>query len=116
MLRSWVGELGEVVPVYAGDVEFFIEVAEGEGLSSGAGPAGALDCLDFDGVAHTIRAIASSLHGAWEAVRPDEATIEFGLDATAKTGKLTGLLVEGDGKSSIKVTLVWKSSSGSATQ
>jgi hypothetical protein len=29
---------------------------------------------------------------------------------TAKTGKLTGLLVEGGGAASLKVTLAWKSS------
>jgi hypothetical protein len=35
--------------------------------------------------------------------------VEFGLEATVRSGKLTGLLVEGGGAAALKITLTWKS-------
>lgn len=40
--------------------------------------------------------------------RPSEASVAFGLKLTAKSGKLTGLQVEGRGEGSLTVTLTWK--------
>ena len=36
--------------------------------------------------------------------------MEFGLSATARTGRLTGLLVDGGGDAAFKVTMTWRSS------
>ncbi|MGI9003124.1 MAG: CU044_2847 family protein [Pseudonocardia sp.] len=33
--------------------------------------------------------------------------MEFGLTLTARSGKLTGLVVDGEGEASLKVTLTW---------
>jgi hypothetical protein len=89
-------------------VEFFVEVAEDEGprpIDDRGGP------LSFDGVRETVTAIGTQLTQAWETVRPDEARVEFALKLTAKSGRLTGLLVEGGGEASLTVTLTWKSGS-----
>lgn len=51
----------------------------------------------------------AELDQAWNTVKPTEATVEFGLSLTAKSGKLTGLVVEGDAAASLKVTMVWNS-------
>jgi hypothetical protein len=96
--------MGQPVPVRVGDVEFFVEVADGAGPRT----VGLDEVLSFDGVRDTVEVIATQLAGAWEKVRPSEASIEFGLSLTAKSGKLTGLLVEGGGAASLKVTLAWK--------
>lgn len=66
------------------------------------------NAFSFDGVTDTVKAVAGSLASAWEVVKPAEASVEFGLDVTAKSGKLTGLLVEGEGTASLKVTVTWK--------
>lgn len=95
----------EVVLVESGGATFFVEVAD----AGGVGTVGLGDVMSFDGVAETVTAVARSLSLAWEAVRPDEASVEFGLKVTVKSGKLTGLLVEGGGEASLKVTLSWKS-------
>ncbi len=63
--------------------------------------------MSFDGVRDTVEALAAELAGVWQRVRPSEATVEFGLNVTAKSGKLTGLLVEGGGEATLKVTLTW---------
>jgi len=58
--------------------------------------------------ADNLSAIAAQLAHVWDEVKPSEASVEFGLSLTAKTGKLTGLLVDADGSASLKVTLRWK--------
>ena len=96
--------MGQQIPVQAGDVVFVAEVAEGGGPQ----PVALDQILSFDGVRETIGAIAEQLAAVWQAVRPDEAVVEFGLALSARTGKLTGLLVEGGGQASLKVTLSWQ--------
>ena len=95
--------MAEVVVVESHGTTFLVEVASGGGV----GTVGLDDVMSFDGVADTVTAVAKSLTDALEAVRPDEASVEFGLKLTAKTGKLTGLLVEGGGEATLKVTLSW---------
>ena len=92
------------VLVRVGDTTFFVEVAEG----GGPGPVGAPDARSFDGVRDTVEAIASKLSESWQRIQPAEATVEFGLSLTTKTGRLTGLLVEGGGTGTLKVTVTWK--------
>jgi hypothetical protein len=96
--------VGQQVPVRVGDVNFYAEVADAGGPS----PVDLTDALSFDGVRDTVEAIAGQIVGVWEKVRPSQAEVKFGLSLTAKTGKLTGLLVEGDGAASLTVTLTWK--------
>jgi hypothetical protein len=96
--------VGVQMPVRAGDVVFVADVAEGGGPQ----PVGLDEVLSFDGVRETIGAIAEQVAAAWQVVRPDEATVEFGLSLTTKTGKLTGLLVEGGGQASLRVVLSWR--------
>jgi hypothetical protein len=93
-----------VQPVKIGDVQFFVELAE----AGGPRTVGLGDLLSFDGVRETIEAIGGELTRAWETVKPTEATVEFGLSLTAKSGKLSGLVVEGAAGASLKVTMVWK--------
>jgi hypothetical protein len=98
--------MGRAELVRIDDAEFFVEVSDGGGPQT----VGLNRALSFDGVRDTIRAVATQLHQAWQTVRPDEATVEFGLSLTAKTGKLTGLIVEGDGAASLRITMTWRSS------
>ncbi|MFF3749571.1 CU044_2847 family protein [Streptomyces sp. NPDC002018] len=54
-----------------------------------------------------VTSVARSLVGPLRAVRPDEVSIEFGIELTAKSGKVVGLLADGEAKGAIKVTLTW---------
>ena len=107
--KRWDGRgdsaVTEMVAVESGGKMFFVEVAD----AGGVGTVGLDDVMSFDGVTETVTAVARSLSSAWEAVKPDEASVEFGLKVIGKTGKLTGLRVEGGGEASLKVTLSWKS-------
>jgi hypothetical protein len=89
--------------VRAGGAEFYVEV------SDAGGPATIRDDgpLSFDGVRATVEGIATELTQVWQKVKPAEASVVFGLKLTAKSGKLTGLVVEGGGEASLTVTLTW---------
>jgi hypothetical protein len=92
--------------VSAGGAQFYVEVADAAG-----GPATIRDDgvpLSFDGVRATVEGIATELAGVWRRVKPAEASVEFGLKLTAKSGKLTGLVIEGGGEAALTVTLTWK--------
>jgi len=99
----------QVETVRVGTAEFLVEVAETRG---GVQPVGAQEAFSLDGVRDTIEAVASQVAEVWKKVKPDEASVEFGLSIAVKSGKLTGLLVDGAGAASLKVTLTWKSPTG----
>jgi hypothetical protein len=54
-----------------------------------------------------VTSVARSLAEPLRSVRPDEVSVEFGIELTAKSGKIVGLLADGEAKGSIKVTLTW---------
>ncbi|MFJ3302952.1 CU044_2847 family protein [Streptomyces sp. NPDC086549] len=54
-----------------------------------------------------VTGVARSLAGPLRAVRPDEVSVEFGIELTAKAGKIVGLLADGEAKAGITVTLTW---------
>lgn len=73
----------------------------------GAGDVGALDKLNLDDVADTIKSIADTLGTAVKAATPDKATVEFGLEIAVKGGKLVSLITEAGGTATLKVSLEW---------
>ncbi len=56
-----------------------------------------------------VTSVARSLAAPLRAVGPDEVSVEFGIELTAKAGKVVGLLADGEAKAGIKVTLTWNS-------
>lgn len=79
--------MGQPVLVKAGGVEFFMEMTDGGGPRT----VGLDDAWSFDAVRDTVEAVATELADVWSRVRPSEASVEFGLSLTAKTGKLTSM-------------------------
>ncbi|MFJ4330147.1 MULTISPECIES: CU044_2847 family protein [unclassified Streptomyces] len=54
-----------------------------------------------------VTGVARSLAEPLRAVRPDEVSVQFGIELTAKAGKVVGLLADGEAKAGISVTLTW---------
>ncbi|MFJ8804605.1 CU044_2847 family protein [Streptomyces sp. NPDC102490] len=54
-----------------------------------------------------VTGVAHSLAEPLRAVRPDEVSVQFGIELTAKAGKVVGLLADGEAKAGITVTLTW---------
>jgi hypothetical protein len=62
---------------------------------------------DFGDVAQTLAGISEAIKAALAGAKPDMVTVELAIELAVKSGKLTGLLVEGEGKGSLAVTLRW---------
>src|SRR5687768_8389765 len=93
----------DVVLVTSNGVDFYVEVE----TTPGPSPIEGLSSHSFEHVRETVEQISMELSKAWEKVRPTEASVEFGLKVTAKSGKLTGLLVEGGAEAALNVKLTW---------
>ena len=65
------------------------------------------DKFDFEGVRATLNAVTRSLRSALDDAKPTRASVELGVELVIKSGKLTGLVVDGEGKGSLRVTLEW---------
>jgi hypothetical protein len=65
------------------------------------------DVFSFEGVSGTLEGIAQAVRSGLEKVTPSKTTVELGIELAVKNGKLTGLIVEGDAKASLTVTLEW---------
>lgn len=80
----------------------------------GATKTSAIGAFDFQEVGKTLEGLAEAVKSALVKVAPEKVSVELGLELAVKSGKLTGLLVEGEGKGSLKVTLEWGDGGGGA--
>ncbi|GGW55468.1 CU044_2847 family protein [Streptomyces xantholiticus] len=90
--------------VESGDAKFYVELVE----TGGPEVVGAGQAMSFEGVRDTVEAVAREVAVVWNHVKPDSASVEFGLAITAKGGLLTGLIVDANGSANLKVTLNWE--------
>ncbi len=67
----------------------------------------AFGLLSFDDVSKTLEGIAEAISGAVHKVKPTKAVVELGLELAVESGKLTTLLVKGNGKANLKIVLEW---------
>jgi hypothetical protein len=61
----------------------------------------------FKEATDAIKAIAKELSGVLQEVKPDKATIKFGLDLAIESGQITTLIVKGSSKANLEITLEW---------
>jgi Trypsin-co-occurring domain 1 len=61
----------------------------------------------FQEVTDKIESIARSLLATFKKVKPQSASVEFGLEVGVESGQLTALLVKGTGTAHLTVTLQW---------
>lgn len=55
-----------------------------------------------------ITEVGASVLEAAAAAKPDEASVSFGVELTAKSGVALAVLAAGEAKASVQVTLTWK--------
>jgi hypothetical protein len=99
-------ELVEVT--FPGGQTMLARVHAADPVDAGPRDVGLREQLSFSGVTDTLREIGGAVVEALEQVRPERASVEFGLDLAVKSGKLSGLLVEGDATAALRVTLEWE--------
>jgi hypothetical protein len=88
-------------------------VVQAHGGDQGASDVAGLDALSFEEVRRSIEGFSATVLKAIRAAAPSEATIEFGIDLHAESGKLTSLLVDGSAAAALKITLTWRADSRS---
>lgn len=90
------------------DVSLDNEVIHVQVLDYGGEQDVALTIPNMDDVLKDIMIVAKKLESIKDAITPDEVSVEFGIGMTLKSGRLTSVLVDGEGDASIKVKLTWK--------
>jgi len=68
------------------------------------------DLLPFEEVTNTIEAIAGAITKTFEKIKPDKASVEFGIEVGIDSGTLTTLLAKATGSGNLKITLEWENS------
>ncbi|MFE6183076.1 CU044_2847 family protein [Streptomyces sp. NPDC056465] len=82
-------------------------VATATAASNPAQDIAARGIPSLDGVQSAITGMAALARDAVQAVRPDSASVEFGVDVKVESGKLSGLVVSGSANATLKITLTW---------
>jgi hypothetical protein len=96
----------EIVPVQLADGT---TVKIKASVLGGYEDVGAFDkLLPFEDVTNTIESVAGAMVKTLEKVKPDKASVEFGVEVGVESGALTTFLVQGTGTGNIKVTLEWE--------
>jgi len=101
-----VAELGIVELTLPNKATVFARVTELE--VSGASKVAFGNRFDFADVARTLEGVATALHAAIAKAGPRKVTVTLGLELAVKSGKLTGLIVEGEGKGTFEIALEWE--------
>ncbi|MFE1322546.1 CU044_2847 family protein [Kitasatospora phosalacinea] len=103
-----------------------IELAMPDGQTVWAlvdGPSGPRDsglgdqlATRLEGLQESLHAVAANVRSAVAAARPDEVSVEFGLELAAGRGGVVAALTGVGGKATFKVALKWTADGPSAEQ
>jgi hypothetical protein len=66
-----------------------------------------IGALPFKQVTEALREIVAELKETLDKVKPDKASVKFGVEIAAQPGDLTALIVKGSGKGNLEITLEW---------
>jgi hypothetical protein len=88
-----------------------LELSDGTIVRVEATPIGeqqvAFQPRPFKEATDAIKAVAKELGEVLQEVKPDKASVKFGLEIAIESGKLTTLIVKGSGKANLEITLEW---------
>lgn len=98
-------KINEVIPV---------ELANGtiikfETSQKATGPqdVSSLKALPLNGITGAIQEIISDLKETIDKVKPNKASVKFGVEVAVDSGNLTALIVKSAGKGNLEITLEW---------
>lgn len=67
----------------------------------------AFDVLPFEQVTNALEGIVEAIAGTLDKMKPDKATVKFGVEVAFESGGLTAMIVKGSGKGNLEITLEW---------
>lgn len=88
-----------------------LKLPDGREVKIEATPIGeedvAFDIRPFEEVTDAIEGIAEAIIASLQKVKPDKASVKFGLEVAIESGQLTALIVKGASKANLEITLEW---------
>ena len=103
---SYENELTEFIPVKLDDgTTVKIEVTQ-----MGREDVAATE-LPFKQVTKALEGIVQAIAGTLEKVKPDKASVKFGMEVGVEAGALTAMIVKGTGKGNLEIALEWNNTS-----
>ncbi|MBE9049223.1 hypothetical protein IQ243_02155 [Nostocales cyanobacterium LEGE 11386] len=88
-----------------------VELADGTSIKVEATPIGdrkvSLQARPFHEVTAAIESLTKEVAETLQKVKPDKASVKFGVDIGIEAGKLTPLLVKGTSTANFEITLEW---------
>ncbi|MFG1663910.1 CU044_2847 family protein [Streptomyces sp. Y7] len=87
------------------DQVIWATVDEGDGPSDSG--LGERITEKLEGFHESLQTVASNVRSAVASARPDQASVEFGLELAAGESGIVAAVVGGSGKAAFKVTLTW---------
>ncbi len=102
----------EIRPLRLGEGNaIFVQVTvldEVKKSGAGEGKVSALkENFSFENITNSIEKMSIALAQTVAKVKPDKASIEFGLELATKEGQLTALLVQGSATANLTIKLEW---------
>ncbi|WP_433059867.1 CU044_2847 family protein [Dactylosporangium sp. CS-033363] len=79
-----------------------------ESLSDSPQDIGIAASLPIEGFVEILNGVTTNVRAGLERLRPDEASVEFGIEFSLGSGGVVAALAGISGKASVKVTAVWK--------
>lgn len=71
------------------------------------------DRFNVGELTETLEGWSTAIKAALSKASPDKVSVALGFEVALKSGKLTALLVEGQGKASLSVTMEWSGGAAS---
>jgi hypothetical protein len=89
-----------------------VELADGtvvrvEATSIGASTSRGLQTRPFSEATDAIASLSKEIAETIQKIKPDQATVRFGIDIGVDTGKLTAVLAKGTTAANLEITLQW---------
>lgn len=99
-------ENGAIIKVEASNFDELIDESVGETGEVVQGDVSAvLDHLQE--VKDAIEGISQTVKSSLDQAKPSKASVEFGIELGYESGQLTALIVKGQGKANLNITLEW---------
>jgi hypothetical protein len=98
-------DLTEFIPVkLANGTTIKFQVSQPE---TGRRDVADIGALPFNHVTEALQEIVGNLKETLDRVKPDKASVKFGVEMAVEAGNLTALIVKGSGKGNLEITLEW---------
>jgi hypothetical protein len=91
-----------------------VALVQARQVDGGGATKTGLGRLDLDGVTQVLDGVTQAVRAGLAKAAPTKVSVELGVELVVKSGKLLGMIVDGETKGSLTITLEWDRGAGSA--